>query len=378
MDSNVKAIQRLNDQELQKGLAESGSWHDDFSHSAYIFIGGLPYHLSEGDIIVVFSQWGEIVDINLLRDRETGKSKGSCFLAYEDQRSTVLAVDNFNGISLVGRTLRVDHVKDYRSARVPKNETEAEHDERVARERRMRLMVLPGHLMDEDERLEAEREGILVRKGLGVGDRAANNVERSSANSSGTRKQFDDLDLKGLSEVEVKARLREREFEMEDPMRDFLAEEERASDKKDKKEKKHKKEKTDKKSKREKKEKKDKKREHHRDEDERQKTSAPRRRSPSPSSSSSRSPSPRIGRKSQLEEDRRRRLNHEDSTNRYLKRARLDDIAPVPSSRRDPRDKGDTRDDIRVGEQGRDVHDRRRDYADNRDRRRRDDDVDHW
>ena len=36
----------------------------------------------------------------MVRDKETGKSKGFAFLAYEDQRSTVLAVDNLNGIQV--------------------------------------------------------------------------------------------------------------------------------------------------------------------------------------------------------------------------------------------------------------------------------------
>lgn len=56
--------------------------------------------MTEGDIIVVFSQFGEIVDCRLLRDKENGKSRGICFLAYEDQRSTTLAVDNFNGANV--------------------------------------------------------------------------------------------------------------------------------------------------------------------------------------------------------------------------------------------------------------------------------------
>src|SRR5579862_3792495 len=88
--------------------------HDDFKDSAYIYVGGIPYELTEGDIICVFSQYGEILDMNMPRDRETGKPKGFCFLKYDDQRSTVLAVDNFNGAQLLGRTLRVDHSRDYR------------------------------------------------------------------------------------------------------------------------------------------------------------------------------------------------------------------------------------------------------------------------
>jgi RNA-binding motif X-linked protein 2 len=85
------------------------SWHAQYKDSAYVYVGGLPYDLSEGDIIVIFSQFGEIVDVNMPREKDTGKPKGFAFIAYEDQRSTVLAVDNFNGAKVLGRTLRCDH-----------------------------------------------------------------------------------------------------------------------------------------------------------------------------------------------------------------------------------------------------------------------------
>ncbi|PSN42179.1 hypothetical protein C0J52_09854 [Blattella germanica] len=110
--TNVKNIKKLSELELKRNLKTS--WHDQYKDSAWIFIGGLPYDLTEGDVICVFSQYGEVVNLNLVRDKATGKSKGFCFLCYEDQRSTVLAVDNLNGIKLLGRTIRVDHVSDYK------------------------------------------------------------------------------------------------------------------------------------------------------------------------------------------------------------------------------------------------------------------------
>lgn len=70
--------------------------------------------MTEGDIITVFSQYGTIVDIKLQRDKNTGKSIGYGWLAYEDQKSTNLAVDNLSGIKLLGRTIRVDHSKNYK------------------------------------------------------------------------------------------------------------------------------------------------------------------------------------------------------------------------------------------------------------------------
>ncbi|XP_076651734.1 RNA-binding motif protein, X-linked 2-like isoform X2 [Halictus rubicundus] len=93
--TNVRNIQKLGEQELRRG--SKSSWHDQYRDSAWSFVGGLPYDLTEGDIITIFSQYGEVVNINLIRDKDTGKQKGYGLLCYEDQRSTVLAVDNFNG-----------------------------------------------------------------------------------------------------------------------------------------------------------------------------------------------------------------------------------------------------------------------------------------
>ncbi|XP_054268240.1 RNA-binding motif protein, X-linked 2 [Macrosteles quadrilineatus] len=120
--TNVKNIKKLSEQELKSGNTVS-SWHNQYKDSAWIFIGGLPYDLTEGDVLCIFSECGEIVNINLVRDKGTGKQKGFCFLCYEDQRSTILAVDNLNGIKVCGRTIRVDHVADYKP---PKESSKAE------------------------------------------------------------------------------------------------------------------------------------------------------------------------------------------------------------------------------------------------------------
>ncbi|XP_059621936.1 RNA-binding motif protein, X-linked 2 [Phlebotomus argentipes] len=112
--TNMKNVLKLSENDLKGGGTKS-SWHDQYKSSAWIFVGGLPYDLTEGDVIAVFSQYGEVVNINLVRDKLTGKQKGFCFICYEDQRSTILAVDNLNGIKLLGKTLRVDHVSDYKA-----------------------------------------------------------------------------------------------------------------------------------------------------------------------------------------------------------------------------------------------------------------------
>ncbi|XP_012280494.1 RNA-binding motif protein, X-linked 2-like [Orussus abietinus] len=117
--TNVKNIAKLGQQDLTSN--SKTSWHDEYKESAWIFIGGLPYDLTEGDVITIFSQYGEIVDLNLIRDKLTGKQKGYGFLCYEDQRSTVLAVDNFNGTKILGRVIRVDHMSNYKKHKEKKS-----------------------------------------------------------------------------------------------------------------------------------------------------------------------------------------------------------------------------------------------------------------
>ena len=51
---NVKNVLKLSERELS-GKSKT-SWHDQYKDSAWVFVGGLPYDLTEGDIICVFSQ----------------------------------------------------------------------------------------------------------------------------------------------------------------------------------------------------------------------------------------------------------------------------------------------------------------------------------
>ena len=89
---------------------------------------------TEGDILTIFSQYGIPVDLKLVRDRESGESKGFAYLKYEDQRSTVLAVDNLNGVKIAGRSIRVDHTMftprddDYDYARAVEKELKKDFD----------------------------------------------------------------------------------------------------------------------------------------------------------------------------------------------------------------------------------------------------------
>ena len=82
--NKIKNIERITSKELESLTPYKASWHYEYRDSAYIFIGGITYRMNEGDIVTVFSQYGEVVDCRLARDKKTGKCMGFGFLAYED------------------------------------------------------------------------------------------------------------------------------------------------------------------------------------------------------------------------------------------------------------------------------------------------------
>ena len=124
--NSIREIEKINQEELERGIAGTpASWHSQFQNSPWLFVGNLDHELTEGDILAVFSQFGEVEDINLAREDDTGKSKGFAFLKYEDSRSCILAVDNFVGVKVCGRPMRVDHVEKYRLPKKLLEEEEA-------------------------------------------------------------------------------------------------------------------------------------------------------------------------------------------------------------------------------------------------------------
>lgn len=113
MAHNINAVARLSEREIHYKTKPLETWHKQYRKSCYIYVGGLDYRLTEGDLVVVFSEFGQPIDVHLARDRETGLSRGFAFIGYEDQRSTDIAVDNLNGIKLLGRRIRVDHCDEF-------------------------------------------------------------------------------------------------------------------------------------------------------------------------------------------------------------------------------------------------------------------------
>ncbi|WPH00349.1 Hypothetical protein R9X50_00317500 [Acrodontium crateriforme] len=77
-----------------------------------VFIGNIPYGVSEEQICDIFGRVGQVVNFRLVYDKETGKPKGFGFLEYTDVDAAASAVRNLNDHEIGGRQLRVDYSND--------------------------------------------------------------------------------------------------------------------------------------------------------------------------------------------------------------------------------------------------------------------------
>ena len=78
--------------------------------SKSIYVGNLPWSATEAQIQTLFAEHGEVISVNLVSDRDTGRARGFGFVEMgdADARAAIEALDNF---SLDGRTLRVNEAK---------------------------------------------------------------------------------------------------------------------------------------------------------------------------------------------------------------------------------------------------------------------------
>ncbi len=72
-----------------------------------LYVGNLPYSTSEDELRNLFSQAGTVASVAVIKDRETGQSKGFAFVEMSNQVEAEKAISMFNGHSMGQRELKV-------------------------------------------------------------------------------------------------------------------------------------------------------------------------------------------------------------------------------------------------------------------------------
>ena len=73
-----------------------------------IFVGSLPFETTQDELAAAFQQFGEVSNVKMLTDRETGRFRGIAFITMNDVAQGQEAIDKLNGSEMGGRTIKVE------------------------------------------------------------------------------------------------------------------------------------------------------------------------------------------------------------------------------------------------------------------------------
>jgi cold-inducible RNA-binding protein len=76
-----------------------------------LYVGGLPYSVTEGRLQEIFSAHGTVESANVIADKFTGQSRGFGFVEMSSGSEAQQAISSLNGTQLDGRTLTVNEAK---------------------------------------------------------------------------------------------------------------------------------------------------------------------------------------------------------------------------------------------------------------------------
>ena len=87
---------------------------EDDELSKKIYIGNLPFSSAEDELRAVFERHGNVASVNVITDRETGRSRGFGFVEMDDASAADDAIRALDGSELGGGSLRVNEAQDRR------------------------------------------------------------------------------------------------------------------------------------------------------------------------------------------------------------------------------------------------------------------------
>ncbi|MCJ1303199.1 hypothetical protein MMC08_006007 [Hypocenomyce scalaris] len=73
-----------------------------------LFIGGLAWHTDDSALRSKFEEFGQVEEAIVVKDRDTGRSRGFGFVRYGQESDADAAIASMNNIEFDGRTIRVD------------------------------------------------------------------------------------------------------------------------------------------------------------------------------------------------------------------------------------------------------------------------------
>ncbi|HMB00393.1 MAG TPA: RNA-binding protein [Spirochaetota bacterium] len=76
-----------------------------------IYVGNIPYETTEAELQEQFSAHGSVSNVNIIKDRDTNRSKGFGFVIMDNDEEAEKAISEMNGSEIHGRNIRVNKAR---------------------------------------------------------------------------------------------------------------------------------------------------------------------------------------------------------------------------------------------------------------------------
>ncbi len=76
-----------------------------------LFVNNMPFATKEEEIRALFEEFGEITELKMITDRETGRFRGFCFITYATDEAASAAKEALSGKEVNGRQIAVEIAK---------------------------------------------------------------------------------------------------------------------------------------------------------------------------------------------------------------------------------------------------------------------------
>ena len=77
-----------------------------------IYVGNLSYDTTEDGLREMFEQYGQVESVSVIKDRQTGRSRGFAFVIMPDDAEAQKAIEEANGQEMGGRALKVNQARE--------------------------------------------------------------------------------------------------------------------------------------------------------------------------------------------------------------------------------------------------------------------------
>ena len=117
VEQGAKGVQAVRVRALSSGTGDHATYQREGIAGKKLCVGNLSYATTDATLSDLFGEIGEVLSVDLVIDRITGRSKGFAFVEMAEHAAALEAIDQLNGREVDGRSIKVAEARPRRDDR---------------------------------------------------------------------------------------------------------------------------------------------------------------------------------------------------------------------------------------------------------------------